>query len=239
MRLNKKTALITGGSKGIGKAIAQRFIKEGSEVIVFDIVKPDYDIEFYLVDISKEEQIEKAFLKIEQLDILVNNAGVYLPGYIIHTKLEDLDRTINVNMKGTYLMSKHAIPLIKKRKGTIINISSGLCIAPEPESPAYCSTKAAITMLTKCLAQEYASMGVRVNAILPGPIDTLLLRDAFHTKEEMTNYCKLNPMQKIGLPEDVAEVALFLASKEAKYVTGGMYAVDGGESSSSMHPRST
>ena len=213
------------------------FIKNGAKVIIFDIEKPTYDVEFHQVDISDEKQIKKAFLKIKQLDILVNNAGIYLPAYVENTKLEDLDRTINVNMKGTYLMSKHAISLIKKQKGTIINISSGLGIAPEPESPAYCSTKAAIIMLTKCMAQEYASRGVRVNAILPGPIDTPLLRNAFHTKDEMINYGKLNPMQKIGTPEDVAKVVLFLASKEAKYVTGGMYAVDGGESSSSLHLR--
>ena len=237
MKLTKKTALITGGSKGIGKAIAQRFIKEGAKVIVFDIERPDYEVEFYQVDISKEEQIEGAFRQIKQLDILVNNAGVYFEAPVEETSNEQLDKIVDINLKGTYLMSKHAIPLIRKTKGNIINISSGLGIIPEPESPAYCSTKAAIIMLTKCMAQEYASGGVRVNAILPGPIDTPLLRKAFSSKKELEEYTKLNPMKRIGKPEDVANVAVFLASGEASYVTGGLYSVDGGESTSSVYSK--
>jgi len=237
MRLARKTALITGGSKGIGKAIAQRFTKEGAKVIVFDIEKPDYEVRFHLVDISKEDQIEKAFRQIKQLDILVNNAGIYFQASVEKTAKEQLDKVIDINLKGTYLMCKHALPLIRKSKGNIINISSGLGVVPEPESPAYCSTKAAIIMLTKCMAQEYASKGIRVNAILPGPIDTLMLRNAFPSQKELDEYAKLNPMKRIGKPEEVANVALFLASDEASYVTGGLYSVDGGESTSSVYSK--
>ncbi|MBI4020430.1 MAG: SDR family oxidoreductase [Candidatus Aenigmarchaeota archaeon] len=237
MRLANKTALITGGSKGIGRAIAQRFLAEGANVIIFDIEKPQYKIEFYQVDISKEEQIENAFRQIKKLDILVNNAGVYFQAPIEKTAKEQLDKIVDVNLKGTYLMCKHAIPLIVKSKGNIVNISSGLGIVPEPESPAYCSTKAAIIMLTKCMAQEYASKGVRVNAVLPGPIDTPLLRGAFHPQKELDEYAKLNPMKRIGKPEEVANVAVFLASDEASYVTGGLYSVDGGESASSLYSK--
>jgi len=237
MKLAKKIALITGGSKGIGKAIAQRFAKEGAKIIVFDIEKPDYEVEFYHVDISNEEQIEKAFRQIKHLDLLVNNAGIYFQASVEKTTKEQLDKITDVNFKGTYLMCKHALPLIKKSKGVIINISSGLGIVPEPDSPAYCSTKAAIIMLTKCMAQEYASIGVRVNAILPGPIDTPLLRNTFSLKEELDEYAKLNPMKRIGKPEEVANVAVFLASDEANYVTGGLYSVDGGESTSSLYSK--
>jgi NAD(P)-dependent dehydrogenase (short-subunit alcohol dehydrogenase family) len=237
MRLARKTALITGGSKGIGKAIAQRFTKEGAKVIVFDIEKPDYEVRFHLVDISKEDQIEKAFRQIKQLDILVNNAGIYFQASVEKTAKEQLDKVIDINLKGTYLMCKHALPLIRKSKGNIINISSGLGVVPEPESPAYCSTKAAIIMLTKCMAQEYASKGIRVNAILPGPIDTLMLRNAFPSQKELDEYAKLNPMKRIGKPEEVANVALFSASDEASYVTGGLYSVDGGESTSSVYSK--
>ncbi len=237
MKLTNKIALVTGGSKGIGRAIAQRFIREGAKVIVFDIEKPNYGVEFYQVDISKEEQIEKAFGQIKQLDILVNNAGVYFQVSVEETSKEQLDKIVDINLKGTYLMAKHAVPLIKKTKGNIINISSGIGVAPEPESPAYCSTKAAIIMLTKCMAQEYASEGVRVNVILPGPIDTSLLRNVFSSEKEIEEYKKLNPMKRIGKPEDVANIAVFLASDEANYITGGLYSVNGGESTSSIYSK--
>lgn len=237
MKLVGKTALVTGGSNGIGKAIAQKFVSEGAKVIVFEVKEPDYEIEFYQVDISNEGQIEKAFRHIERVDILVNNAGVYFQEPIEKTTGEQLDNLVDTNLKGTYLICKHALPLIKKNKGNVINISSGLGIVPEPESPAYCSTKAAIIMLTKCMAQKYAKEGIRINAILPGPIDTRLLRNAFSSPEEIKGYARINPMGRIGEPEEVANVAIFLASEDASYVTGGLYSVDGGESTSSVYSR--
>jgi len=237
MKLDKKVALITGGSNGIGKAIAQRFLNEGAKVIIFDIVKPDYDVDFYEVDITKEEEIKKAFQEIKHLDIVVNNAGIYFQASVEETSKEQLDKIIDVNFKGAYLISKYALPLIKESKGNIINISSAIGIAPEPGSPAYCATKAAIIMLTKCMAQEYAMEGVRVNVILPGPIDTPLLRRVFSSDEAIHKYAELNPMRRIGEPKDVANLAAFLASNEASYVTGGIYSVDGGESSSSRYSR--
>ncbi len=237
MKLAQKTALVTGASNGIGKAIAERFIKEGAKVIIFDLEKPKFEAQWHKIDISKEDQIEKAFRQIESLDILVNNAGIYLQSSVEQTTKEQLDKIVDVNFKGTYLVSKHALPLIKKSKGSIINISSGLALVPEPKSPAYCSTKAAIVMLTKCMAQEYASDGVRVNAILPVPIDTPILRRAFSSQKELEKYAKLNPMKRVGKAQEVANVALFLASDEASYVTGGSYSVDGGESTSSLYSK--
>jgi len=235
MMLNKKTALITGGSKGIGRAIAQKFIEEGAKVIIFGINKPSYDAEFYKVDICKEDQIKDAAKKLKNVDVLVNNAGIYFHSLVEDTSVNDLDKVIDINLKGTYLMCKHILPFLKKSKGNIINISSSIGLVPEPESPAYCSTKAAIIMLTKCMAQQYASEAIRVNVILPGPIDTPLLRSAFSSQEELKEYAKSNPMRRIGKPEEVANVAAFLASDKASYVTGGLYSVDGGESSSSLH----
>ncbi len=237
MKLNNKIAIITGGSNGIGKAISKRFLSEGANVIVFDIKKPDYDIQFIQVDIKDENQIKQAFLQIKKLDILVNNAGIYFKSSVEDTKSNELDQIINTNLRGTYLMSKYALPLLKKSHGSIVNISSGLGIVPEPESPAYCATKAAIIMLTKCMSQEYTKNHIRTNVILPGPIDTSLLRNTFKSEEKLKEYILLNPMKKIGTPDDVANVALFLVSDEARYVNGGMYSVDGGESVSSLYSK--
>jgi len=237
MKLAKKTALITGGSIGIGKAIVKRFQDEGAKVIVFDLEKPDYDVNYFAVDISNEDQIKEAVRYLKNVDILVNNAGIYFQESIETTTKEQLDKIVDVNFKGNYLMCKHLIPLILKSKGNIINIASALGVVPELSSPAYCSTKSAIIMLTKCLAQEYASKGIRVNSILPGPIDTPLLRNSFKSEDDKRTSENKIPLKRIGKPEEVANVAVFLASDEASYVTGGMYSVDGGESTSSVYSK--
>ena len=232
-----KTALITGGAKGIGEAIALRFISDGFRVVALDLEQPAYECEFHKVDVSDEEAIMNALTNIENLDVVVNNAGIYFHSLVEETRKEDLDRILDINIKGPYLVSKHTLPLVRESKGTIINISSGLGIVPEPESPAYCSTKAAIIMLTKCMAQQYASEGVRVNAVLPGPIDTPLLHASFDTPEAIEESAQKNPMKRIGKPEEVANVVAFLASDQASYVTGALYTVDGGESFSSVYSK--
>lgn len=237
MKFKNKKALITGGAMGIGAAIANRFISEGAHVIIFDLEKPAYDCEFHKVDVSNEKDIIAAIEKIENLDIVVNNAGIYFHSLVEDTDEKDLSRMLDINIKGPYLISKHAIPLLKKSKGNFVNMSSALGVVPEPESPAYCATKAAIIMLTKCMAQQYASEGIRVNAVLPGPIDTPLLRASFDTDEAIKVSMQKNPMKRIGLPEEVANVVAFLASDEASYVTGGTYTVDGGEASSSVYSK--
>jgi NAD(P)-dependent dehydrogenase (short-subunit alcohol dehydrogenase family) len=237
MKLKHKMALITGGAKGIGKAIAQRFMQEGASVIIFDVIKPDFDAEYHAVDVSNEDQIDNAIKKIPTLDIVVNNAGIYFFASVQDTTKEQLDAVIDINLKGPFLICKYTLPLLKQSHGTVINIASGLGIIPEPESPAYCATKAGVIMLTKCMSQEYGKNGVRVNAILPGPIDTDLLRGAFNTTEELETYADKNPLRRLGKPEDVANVAAFLASDEAGYVNGGMYSVDGGETASSVYSK--
>ena len=237
MKLKNKIALVTGGSSGIGKSISLKFIDEGAKVIVLDIKKPDYEVEYYQLDVSNEDEIKKVVKNVKNVDILVNSAGIYLQSSVEQMKKDDLDKIIDINFKGIFLMCKHVIPLLKKSHGNMINISSGLGIAPEPESPAYCASKAAIIMLTKCMAQKYASQNFRVNAILPGPIDTPMLRNAFPSQKDLDKYARSNPMKRVGKPEEVANVAIFLASDEASYVNGGLYSVDGGESSSSLHSK--
>ncbi len=229
MKLGGKRALVTGGASGIGKAIAQLFAKEGAAVTVFDINKPAFSVRFVRVDLRDERQIAHAVAAIRKLDILVNNAGVYFRTPVEETATQQLDDVFAVNFRAAYLLSRHALPLLRKSKGTIINIASELAIVPEAESAAYCSSKAALLMLTRCLAKAYAGM-VRVNAILPGPVDTPMLRNAFASREEMENYLQQNPMKRAAKPEEVAKLALFLASGDAAYITGGQYAIDGGES---------
>lgn len=237
MKLTGKTALITGGSSGIGKAITQRFQKEGATTIIFDLQEPNFPTIFQIVDVSKESEIVIAFQSINTLDILVNNAGVYFQSSIEETTEEQLEKILNINIKSAFLVSKHSLPLIKKSHGTIINISSCLGLVPEPEAPAYCATKAAIIMLTKTMSQTYAKDNVRINSIAPGPIDTPLLQKYFSSPEQKEKYIKNKPMGKIGTPEDIANLALFLASDEASFINGGIYTVDGGESASSIYSK--
>lgn len=233
----KRRAIITGGSQGIGKAIALGFKAEGIIPLVLDITEPDYEIEFRYCDVRDETTLAEIAAAEDAVDVLVNNAGVYIRASILETTQEQLDLIIDTNLKGSYLCSKHFIPRILSRKGNIINIASGLGIVPEPESPAYCAAKAGLIMLTKCLAQEYAAKGIRVNAVLPGPIDTPMLRAGLSSEVDLEAYRQTNPMKTIGSVEDVANVVLFLASDEARFVTGGLYSVDGGESTSSIYSK--
>lgn len=237
MEFKDKVILVTGGSSGIGAAICDKFYKLGAKVVVLDMKECSKEYKYFNVDIRNEETIKDAVSKLDKIDVLVNCAGVYVQKYVEDTTKEELDFIVDINLKGTYLVTKHCLPLIKKSKGNIINISSGLGIVPELTSPAYCMTKSAIIMLTKCLAQQLAEEHIRVNAVLPGPIETPLLIDTFTNEEEYNEYKELNPMKKIGKPEEVANVVKFLASEEASYVTGGIYAVDGGESSSSLYSK--
>jgi len=232
MRFSNKTVLITGASTGIGKAIAQRFIAEGARVIVFGRTKPDLDVEFHKVDVSKESEIRDAMKRVRKryrkLDVLVNNAGVFFLEDIDHSTRK-FDITLDVNLKGSFWMCKHALPLIRKSKGNMINISSLIGVAPSNDAIAYCISKAGIISLTRNLAQQCAPQGVRVNAILPGPIETSMLRSTVSSDKEMQEYARNNPMRRLGKPEDIAAAVAFLASDDASYITGALLNVDGGE----------
>lgn len=232
---NRKTAIVTGGSSGMGLAIAERLRREGMNAVVFDLQPPPGDFPFFPVDIRSDSQIQAALAEIGQVDILVNNAGIYFERYLEDTTNDELDAMVDVNVKGTYLMTRNALPKLLAAKGTIVIIASCLGMVPELTSPLYCTTKAGLIMLTKCLAQQYASQGVRVNCVLPGPINTPLLQRSFPNKEAERRCASRIPVRRIGRPEDVAGMVAFLVGDEAGYITGGAFPVDGGVSSSSLY----
>ncbi len=235
--LEGKTAIVTGGSDGIGKAIANKLKNLGAKVIIFDIKKPKGDFEYYKVDITKDIEIKEAIKNIEKIDILVNNAGVYFEKYLEETTDNDIDYMVDINIKGTFKVTRNMIDKLKETKGCIVNIASCLGLVPELTSPLYCTTKAGIIMFTKCLAQEYADLGVRVNCVLPGPILTELLEKSFSDENDKNKCGNRIPMRRIGTPNEVANVVGFLASDESSFVTGGIYTVDGGVSTSSIYSK--
>lgn len=233
----KKVVVVTGGSSGMGLAISNKLHNLGMHVIVFDIQEPPVNFEFYHVDIRDDQQIKLALSNIPQLDILVNNAGVYFEQYLEDTTNEEIDRMVDINIKGTYLVTRNAFAKIKAAKGSILMIASCLGLVPELTSPLYCTTKAGLVMLTKCLAQQYAEYGIRVNCVLPGPINTPLLQRSFQDEASAVRCAERVPLKRIGEPEDIANMVAFLVSEDAGYITGGAFPVDGGVSSSSMYSK--
>jgi NAD(P)-dependent dehydrogenase (short-subunit alcohol dehydrogenase family) len=222
-----KVAVVTGGSSGIGEAIARKFTESGAKVIVADT---------HNCDVRKEADVKSFFERViaehGQIDVLVNSAGIYSfdQADIAQVSSEQFDDTMDINFRGIFLTTKYAIPHLLKTKGNIVNISSALGLVPEKESPIYCASKAAVIMFTKATALQYAKQGVRINAVCPGPIDTPMLRRGFPNEKDMADYLAKNPISRVGTPEEVASLVLFIASDENSFMTGGAYPVDGGES---------
>lgn len=244
MKLEDKVAIITGAASGIGKAAALLFSKEGAKIVVADIDskgketaeairKNNGNATFIKCDVSKisdvKNMVEQTVEKYGKIDVLFNNAGIYRMASIEEMGEEDWDKILDVNLKSAFLCSKYVIPIMKKQKGgAIINTASDLGIYPEPESPAYCASKAGLISLTKSTALAYGKYNIRVNAICPGPIDTPLLRDALG--ERVEEYVKKTLIGRLGRSEEVANVALFLASDDASYVNGAAYSVNAADS---------
>jgi 3-oxoacyl-[acyl-carrier protein] reductase len=250
MLLSGMAAIVTGGAKGIGRAIALKFAQEGCSLVIADVLvaeglqvaeevnKENVEGIFSQCDVSKANQVktmvDKAIRKFGKIDILVNNAGIPpIPRSIIDVPEEDWDKLLAINLKGAFLCCKAVLPHMKERGcGNIINISSMGAIAPPSPDVRYSSAKAGLLGLTLDLALEFASNNIRVNAILPGPIFTEMWESLIPsgTKKEdfLAKAGKSIPMQKVGTPEDVAGVALFLASSLSGYVTGDRILVGGG-----------
>jgi len=246
MRLEGKVAIITGGSSGIGRATAELFAKEGAKVVVADynaragqevvqvIEDAGGDALFVEVDVSDAAQVQRmvqaALEAYGGVDILFNNAAVLIFGTVLDTSEEAWRRVMDINLTGVFLCSKAVIPhLIERGGGAIINMSSSTGAHDgNGNAAAYVTSKGGVTLLTRCMAIDHAKDNIRVNAIAPGPTDTPMLRGAM-SPEQLAAFATTFPMKRLGQPEELAHAALFLASDEASFVTGAVWAVDGGQ----------
>lgn len=244
-RLEGKAAFITGSASGIGRAIALRFAQEGASVAVADM---DADggaetvrrIEctggtalFLETDVTREESVKASIAacvdRFGHVDVLVNDAAVVLMAGAIDTSLEDWDRVLNVNLRGGFLCAKHAIPhMIQDGGGAIVNIASISALVGVLAHAAYNASKAGIVGLSRQMAVDYGSSNVRVNCISPTATDTPLIRKAGASSEALKALASIHPMRRISEPEDIANAALFLASDEARCITGIVLPVDAG-----------
>lgn len=240
--LSGQKAIVTGGTAGIGEAIAIAFAKAGAEVVIFgtneergqkvvDQINKDSKGFFIKVDVSNTKDVEQAIKgageKLGSIDILVNNAGITRDGLLMAMKEEDWDLVLDVNLKSCYNTSRAVIrPMMRARKGKIINISSVVGLIGNPGQVNYCAAKAGMIGLTKALAKEVASRGIQVNCIAPGFIRTSMT-DALTEAQKQDIQTRI-PLGRMGEPEEIAAAALFLASPHADYITGQTLTVDGG-----------
>jgi 3alpha(or 20beta)-hydroxysteroid dehydrogenase len=237
-RLDGKVALITGGSRGQGEAEARRFAAEGARVIIGDVrvdkgeaVAADIggDAVFTHLDVSSEEEwaaaIALATERFGGLDVLVNNAGIGFTARLEKHSLADWERIVAVNQTGVFLGMRTVVaPMTERGGGSIVNISSGAGLRATKYMIAYAATKYAVTGMTAAAALELARYGIRVNSIHPGVIDTPMLG----TTSDAGKVVKGTPMRRMGTPDEIANVALFLASDESSFMTGAHVPVDGG-----------
>ena len=238
--LKHKTAVVTGGEGGIGAAICDRFAAEGARVISADIAKNGDDkagIDYRKYDVTEEADAQALFAELQQkwdkLDILVNAAGIEIEKTIEQTSLEDWNRIFSINVTGTFLTSKYALPLLRKSDGaSIINFGSYDGFIADPSLAAYCATKGAVHALTRAMACDHGPEGIRVNAVCPGFVDTPMLQSFFGSSGDIDSLKQavrdVHPTKTYGKPVDIANLVNWLASDEARYASGQLWVMDGG-----------
>jgi NAD(P)-dependent dehydrogenase (short-subunit alcohol dehydrogenase family) len=250
MRLNNQVAIITGAAQGIGKGIAQVFLREGARVAIVDMdekkgkntafeLDPEGDKVFFVgCDLTEEDQViqmvSKVISKFNRIDILINNVGASMSKPICETTLSEWEACMDTNLKCTFLCCKHVIPyMLSSGKGAIVNISSVLGYASDKRSAPYAAAKSGVIGLTRSLAVDYGPV-VRANSIVPGWVLTPQMQSEFFDRMddpvgERTQVEQNMAMKRLGLPEDIGYAALFLISDEASYITGTQLFVDGGQ----------
>jgi len=247
--LQNKISIITGGGSGIGKAIAALFAKQGSEVHILDLDENAKEVAeeinglngktfFHKCDVSRQPEvntiIDSILAECKNIDILVNNAGIAHIGTVETTSEEDLVRLFNVNVKGLYNCMHEVIPIMKKSGGVILNLASISASVGLPDRFAYSMTKAAVVGMTLSVAKDYINHNIRCNCISPARVHTPFV-DGFleknfpgREKEMFEKLSKTQPIGRMGKPEEVANLALYLCSDEASFITGCDYLIDGG-----------
>jgi NAD(P)-dependent dehydrogenase (short-subunit alcohol dehydrogenase family) len=249
MRLKNKVALITGGTSGIGEATALLFAAEGARVaitgrnsergtrIVERIKQLGGDAIFISADVSVAGDCRRAVDETRRvfgrLDILFNNAGVFYPQTALQCSEREWDEQIDVNLKGTFLMSKYALPgMIAQKSGVIVNNASGWGIVGGDHAVAYCASKGGVVLMTKAMAIDHGAQGIRVNCVCPGDVETPMLpADAKARGLKWDEYiagCAARPLGRVGTVEEIAKAVLFLASEDSSFMTGAALVVDGG-----------
>ena len=254
MKLQGKTAFVTGGRGGIGRAIVARFLAEGAEVYAADLTEQgsllshdDDGSQFIKMDVAQEADVIAAMAEVQKrsgkLDILINAAGIEIEKTIEDTSLEEWNRSFAVNCTGTFLTSKYALPILRAAaasgpSASIINFGSYDGFIADPGLAAYCATKGAVHALTKAMACDHGPENIRVNAICPGYIDTPMLQSFFNGDgsggggqniEDLQQAVRdVHPMRTYGTPEDIANLVTWLASDEARYASGQLWVLDGG-----------
>ena len=240
----RKVVLVTGGSRGIGRAIALKYAENGYNVIInyvsskTDVIELEKEfsakgIESLILkaDVSNVNEVEglvkNAIDKFGRIDVLVNNAGITRDGFLMRMKEEDFDRVIEINLKGTFLVTKAVTPyMMKKRDGKIVNLASVVGVTGNAGQCNYSASKAGIIGFTKSIAKELASRNIRVNAVAPGFIDTDMTNVL---GEDIKKSINLQiPMKRMGTSREIANVVYFLGSEESSYITGQVINIDGG-----------
>ena len=245
MRLEGKVALISGGARGQGATEGQLFVDEGAKVVLADILDVEGeataaqirehggDASYIHLDVTSEDDwraaIEFTLQTYGRLDILVNNAAIYRRTPIVDTEVEEWRQIMEINSTGVFLGTKHAIPAMRRSgSGSIINISSTAGLVGSGRGSAYGASKGSVRLFTKYTAIQHATENIRANSIHPGPIDTEMIADNIGTPEGRAESEARVPLGRIGTVMDVAYGALFLASDESSYMTGGELVIDGG-----------